>query len=106
VVVGTEPVASAPPVAVAGTPYAHAADYSWLSGVVEKGRHQDVLLRFAPEDVGDRFGGIVTLVFYDVEADRVRPGDVVRVEGVFLDPEAAAPHAGYRVSSVKPLARP
>jgi hypothetical protein len=84
--------------------YAHAPDFSWLSGILEPGRTAKILLlRFSTDD-SDRFGGSVTLVLDEKQAVGLRVGQAVRVEGALLDPDADGLRPGYRVSAVKPLA--
>jgi hypothetical protein len=75
--------------------------------VLERGRQPNVLvLRYAPPDAGDRFGGTVTLVLDQEQAAALRPGQAVRVEGALLDPEGGGSRPGYRVAGIRALARP
>src|SRR5262249_38387188 len=71
---------------VAATPYAHAPDYSWLTGELQYVAVRNAWrLRYAPGDEDDRYGGTVTLV----EPGTLRDADNgkrVRVEGQLLDP--------------------
>ena len=93
-----EPTASAQSLAV---------DFSSLSGILERGRKPNVwVLRYAPAESSDRFGGSVTLLLDEAEARRLSVGQTVRVEGGLLDPDAGGSRPGYRVTTIKAIPQP
>jgi hypothetical protein len=63
-----------------GPVYGHAADLSWLQGVVEKHFQGYFELRYAEPTINDRWGGKVRLDD-DQRLAGLCDGDVVRVEG-------------------------
>ncbi len=84
------------------TAYSRAVDFSWLRGVLERGRQPNIwLLRYAPADDNDRFGGCVTLVLDADDARTLQAGQTVRVEGALMDPDAGGSRPGYRVTTIK-----
>lgn len=93
-----------PPVAdtTANPGFAHADDYGWLTGELEHIRAKNVWrLRYAPADQEDRYGGAVQLVGDGLPPD-CKNGQVVRVEGQVMNPEAG-PRPPYWVRSFKLL---
>ena len=93
-----------PPVAdtTANPGYAHADDYGSLTGELEHIRAKNVWrLRYAPADQEDRYGGSVQLVGDGLPPD-CKSGQVVRVEGQVMNPEAG-PRPPYWVRSFKLL---
>jgi hypothetical protein len=86
--------------------FAHAADYSWLVGVLQEGSSEDTWsVRYAGRDEDDRFGGVLTLVGAGLLSD-YHLGQLVRVEGDLVDP---APHEikpAYHVRAIQHLQRP
>jgi len=64
---------------VAGT-YGHAADYSWLQGVLRRDYHGQIALRYCDHTVDDTHGGKVVLR-KDPRLDDFKDGDVILVEG-------------------------
>ena len=89
------------------TVYSHAADYRWLSGVLERGRRRNTwVLRYAPEEVNDHFGGSVTLVLDEADTIGLTAGQSLRVEGALMDPDAGGARPGYRVTAAKAVVRP
>ncbi len=65
--------------AVVGT-YGHAADYSWLQGVLDKHYHGHMDLRYCDYTVADKYGGKV-LLDSDQRLSQFQEGDVIQVEG-------------------------
>jgi hypothetical protein len=99
-----EPVAEPAPAAdppPAGK-LARAADYSWLSGEVQRWR-RELRLRYAPVDEVDAHGGCLTLTG-DGLLDDLREGDHVRVRGRLVQAEGRTSPV-YQVESVTPLER-
>ncbi len=87
--------------------YSHAVDFSYVSGVLEHGRQPKIwLLRYAPAEVEDRFGGSVTLILDEADARLLRAGQMVRIEGALLDPDAGGSRPGYRVEKIEPNTSP
>jgi hypothetical protein len=74
-----------PPVATASrrdpaSIYRHAADHSWLQGVLDKHYHGYLTLRYCDHTEDDEWGGKVILQ-EDSRLTSFKDGDVVRVEG-------------------------
>lgn len=83
--VRTKPVPDAVPFAgrkVQGT-YGHAADYSWLQGVLDRHYHGHLDLRYCDATVEDTFGGKVCLES-DPRLAQFQEGDTIVVEGMLL----------------------
>jgi hypothetical protein len=81
--------------------YAHATDYSWLSGELGYVAARGVWrLRYSTE--GDRYGGSVTLAWAGTMTGW-RSGQRVRVEGSLLDPTTEEPSPVYRVRTIRPF---
>jgi hypothetical protein len=86
--------------------FAHAPDYSWLIGTLELGREPNTWgLRYASVEEEDRYGGCVSLVEQSAMTD-ARPGQLVRVEGMMVDPGAHDFKPAYRVHSLRPMDHP
>jgi hypothetical protein len=82
--------------------FAHAADYGWLTGELEHIQAKNVWrLRYAPADQEDRYGGAVQLVG-DSLPPGCKSGQVVRVEGQIVNPDAG-PRPPYWVRSFQLL---
>jgi hypothetical protein len=84
----------------------HADNYTWLTGELQYLHGANVWnLRYASVDEEDKFGGSVTLVEMGRQ-NTFQSGQMVRVEGEVLDPEAK-PLGGqgykFRVRSIEPL---
>jgi hypothetical protein len=89
------------------TAFSHSLDYTMLSGVLERGRKANTwVLRYSPAEINDRFGGSVTLVLFETDPQSLHAGQLVRVEGALLDPDAGGSRPGFRVSSLKPIDKP
>lgn len=87
----SEPVTFAAPAPSPAPAYGHAADYSWLTGELQHLSSRNVWrLRYAAADEVDRYGGAVQLVGDGISADREN-GEIVRVEGQLLNPDAPRP---------------
>jgi hypothetical protein len=92
-----------PAVPMDGKPAAmtgHAADYSWLYGEV----HYDHIsrgwrLRYASLDEIDRWGGAVILAA-ESDLEKLKEGQVVKVQGRLLEPANSKSSPGYRVDSM------
>jgi hypothetical protein len=92
--------ATAPPENKPAAMTGHAADYSWLYGEV----HYDHIsrgwrLRYAGLDEIDRWGGAVILAG-DSSVERLKEGQIVKVQGRLLQPANAKSSPGYRVDSI------
>lgn len=95
---GSEPAPL--PTQPANPGYAHAPDYGWLTGELEHIRAKKVWrLRYAPADQEDRYGGAVQLVRESLPPG-CKSGQVVRVEGQVVNPNAGA-RPPYWVRSFK-----
>jgi hypothetical protein len=90
-------------------PYARAADYRWLQGVLERTPGEQWVLRYEALS-RDSQGGKVVLEGH-ARLDLLQPGDIIRVQGQLIeDKEATAqaawlPHPRYSVSSVRLIQR-
>jgi hypothetical protein len=83
--------------------FAHAQDYSWLSGQVQYSRyHQSWRLRYASVDEDDQYGGSVTLVD-DGKLGELKDGAYVKVRGRMVNPEARTAAPPYEVDAVEPV---
>src|SRR5262249_20751445 len=85
--------------------YAHAADYSWLVGVLEyRAERNQWAVRYTSGGDGDRYDGMLVLVNPGPMVG-FRPGELVRVAGELVDP---APHEikpSYRARALQVLER-
>jgi hypothetical protein len=90
--------------------FGHAADYSWLQGILEKHYRGHLELRYGDPTLEDKWGGKVALA----DDNRLQPfheGDLVYVEGEILrsaDPEVrgVGPHSPmFRVRTIRRVAR-
>lgn len=68
--------------------YGHAADYTWLQGVVDKHYQGQFGLRYCEPSVEDRWGGKVTLAD-DPRLAQFHDGDQILVEGEVVQDKAA-----------------
>jgi hypothetical protein len=73
-------------------PYGHAADYSWLQGVIDKHYRGHLELRYCDASTEDRWGGKVHLED-DARLHDLKDGDVVLVLGQML-PETPGEQGG------------
>jgi len=79
------------------TVYDHAVDYSWLEGELYFVQSRNSWrVRYAAPGAQDRYGGIVTLAG-DWPTSVAHDGQVVRVEGTILNPDATEPQPAYWV---------
>jgi len=86
--------------------YAHADDYSSLSGELELIHPNNIWhLRYASVQDEDRYGGGVTLIDAG-PMDQYSSGQCVRVEGRMVDPESRECSPAFRVRSITPLPNP
>jgi len=90
----------APPDSKPAAMTGHAADYSWLYGEV----HYDHIsrgwrLRYASLDEIDRWGGAVILAA-ESSLDKLKEGQIVKVQGRLLEPANSKASPGYRVDSI------
>jgi hypothetical protein len=83
--------------------YAHADDYTWLCGEVQRS-FGGARVRFAAVDEVDRYGGSVTLL-PDAQVNGLQDGQRVRVCGQLVSPDNHVSAPPYRVLSVEPLDR-
>jgi len=83
--------------------YGHAPDYSWVKGRLEYSALHGGgwLLRYAPFDEDDRYGGSV-LLDIDPGSRGYKPGDWVKVKGQLVQPAADSSRArpAYRVAEM------
>lgn len=89
--------------AARATAFGHAADYAWLTGELQylQTRHA-WRLRYAGAGDEDRYGGTVTLTG-DALPSGCASGDVVRVEGHLINPDASDPRPTYWVKTIRPF---
>ncbi len=81
--------------------FGHAEDYSWLAGKLQYSRfNKSWRLRFASVDEEDRYGGSVTIVD-DLRLAGLKDGQMVRVEGQLVNPEAKRSAPPYEVNSIQ-----
>lgn len=86
------------------SPLERSSDYRWLVGELQYVHVRDAWrLRYAAPDEEDRHGGSVTLVETG-SMTGYRNGQIVRVEGELVDPDAADPSPAYRVRRLQPVA--
>jgi hypothetical protein len=87
--------------------FAHAADYSWIVGILEKEPGEDGgwSVRYAGRSDGDPYDGVLALVGGELGAS-FRPGQLVRVEGDFVDPRPLTIKPDYRVRAIQQRERP
>ncbi len=87
----------------AATEAGHAPDYAWLVGELQylQTRHA-WRLRYARPGDADRYGGTVTLTGEALPAG-CASGQVVRVEGHLVNPDADGPPPAYWVSRLNVL---
>jgi hypothetical protein len=87
--------------------YGQANDYGWLVGKLTYIESKGVWwLRYAPADQEETHGGAVTL-FGDDLAATCKNGQIVRVEGDLINPQATEARPGYwvrRIEVLKPAA--
>ncbi len=87
-------------------PFAHdARNFTWLRGIVDYDSQDQrwVIIYSADPDSADRYGGSITLSDHPL-LQRIKPGDVVLVEGA-VD-EVSFDHHGkpiYKISKLQPL---
>jgi len=82
----------------------HAADYSYLVGRIEHLHvHKLWRVRYAGCDEDDRFGGCLTLANLDLTKG-FQDGQIVRVEGQVINPEARDPK--YQLRGIQAIGRP
>jgi hypothetical protein len=81
--------------------YAHAPDYSWVSGELQfVHSRNEWRVRYASVDEEDRYGGSLTLIEMGPMTDH-KDGEYVRVSGQVTDGDSREPH--YRVGSIEAL---
>ncbi len=80
--------------------FAHAADYSWLVGSLDRDERGGWALRYGYEAEGDPYGGCLKLVSVTGLA-AYRPGQLVRVEGRLIDPGPHETKPAYRVVAIQ-----
>jgi hypothetical protein len=90
-----------PPVAPGGL-YGRSADSRWLQGVLERTPDDRWLLRYEP--ISREGGGGKVFVEGHPRLELFEPGDVIRVEGSFVDGRGV-PHPLYRVRHVDLIQR-
>jgi hypothetical protein len=82
--------------------YGRSADSRWLQGVLERTADDRWLLRYEP--ISRDSGGGKVFVEGHLRLDLLEPGDVIRVEGSFVDGRGV-PHPLYRVRHVELIQR-
>jgi hypothetical protein len=86
----------------AGLRFAHDAEYHQLSGTLAYSHVQGAwLLRYAPFNEEDRYGGVVTLT-EDALLNGFKTGQAIRVEGELIDPGSRQLRPAFRVHSLAP----
>jgi len=81
--------------------FGHDPNYRWLVGTLDYSRIQQAwLLRYAPLEEEDRYGGCVTLVASN-RAMNWKPGQLVRVQGVLIDPDSQQLRPAFEVQSLR-----
>lgn len=83
-----EPPASPPIRRQVPETYGHAADYTWLQGVLDKDYQGQVGLRYCEPSLEDRWGGKVILAD-DPRLAQFHDGDLILVEGELVKDKAA-----------------
>jgi hypothetical protein len=83
--------------------YAHAADYSSLTGELQLIHPSNIwCLRYASVEEEDRYGGSVTLIETGPMTEYTS-GQCVRVEGQLVNPDSRERSPAYRVRSIQRL---
>ncbi len=83
--------------------FGHAPDYSWLVGELQFLHVRNVWkVRYASLEDEDRYGGSVTLVDAGTMTG-FKDGQLVRVEGQMVNPDARGACPPYRVRSIQPV---
>ncbi len=86
--------------------FAHAPDYSWLSGEVVYSRiGKGWRLRYASVDEEDPYGGSVTLS-EDPLLHGLKDGQYIRVQGRLSNPTAKCTAPAYQIDSLQPITSP
>jgi hypothetical protein len=81
--------------------FGHDRNYRWLMGTLDYSRIQGAwLLRYAPFEEDDRYGGCVTLVGFTPPTS-LKPGQSVRVEGELIDPESRQLRPAFQVRNLR-----
>jgi hypothetical protein len=97
--------------AQSSTTYGHAADYSWIRGVLDKHYHGYMNIRYCDRSAEDPHGGKFTLED-DHRLASYRDGDVVWIEGELVplkeenDPSPWNPFRSYRIKTIQLEQRP
>ena len=85
--------------------FAHAPDYSWLSGEVQYSRlSRGWRLRYASVDEVDAYGGSVTLAD-DPRLSELKDGEHFRIQGRIVDSEHKNIAPEYKVESILTLGK-
>jgi hypothetical protein len=84
--------------------FAHATDYSWITGQVEYSRNgKEWRLRYASVDETDQYGGRVVLI-ENHHLSLLQDGQYVRVQGYVVNPDTAGQGpVNYRIESFQTL---
>jgi hypothetical protein len=83
--------------------FAHAPDYTWLSGEVEYSRiGKGWRLRYASVDEEDPYGGSVTLTEHTL-LHGLKDGQIVRVQGRLSSSTAKGTAPPYLIDSLQPI---
>jgi hypothetical protein len=84
--------------------YDHAKDFTWVMGKLEYLYSKRAWrVRYSPPEVEDQYGGTFTLVGVEDLSESFKSGQMVRVDGVVLDPETRQLSPKYQVHAIKPL---
>jgi hypothetical protein len=78
--------------------FSHAEDYTWISGEVQKWRH-DWRLRYASVDEVDPYGGSVTLAG-DEHFDQLKEGEHVKLQGHMVTSESKTAGPVFLIDAV------
>jgi hypothetical protein len=79
--------------------FGHAADFSWLQGVLSKPPHGPVVVRYHENPAGDKWRGHVELES-DPRLALFHNGDLVLVEGEFMPMPGDSLPARFRIGSI------
>jgi hypothetical protein len=84
---------------------AHANDYSWVIGELQYLHTRKCWrVRYAPLYIEDDYGGVVTLTGTDQQlAEHYHVGQIVKAEGVVLNPERRTTAPAFWVNSLKAI---
>jgi hypothetical protein len=87
----------------ANSNFAHAPDYSWVSGELQHfGNSDEWRIRYASVDEDDQYGGSMVLSGATSSAD-LKPGLIVRIVGHVIEADPNKGHPSYIVTGIERL---